>query len=251
MKYSYDLHIHSALSPCAESEMTPNNIVNMAVVRGLDIIAVTDHNAACNAGAAAKCAENSSVVFVPGIEVESAEEVHIICLFPDVDCAMAMSNIVRSRLVPARNNEALFGKQYIFDEKDNVIGRDEQMLLFSSGMTAAEIFETAENLGGACYFAHADRASYSVFSSLGTLPETSDPGIIELSDSESGRAFGREKEELKDKTILYSSDAHRLADMGTGNNFIDLPIEKSMLVAEDIVKWIRQRMKDNVKEKVK
>lgn len=243
MRYSYDLHIHSALSPCAEEEMTPNNIVNMAAVRGIDIIAVTDHNTAGNVEAISKCAENSSVVFVPGIEVESAEEVHIICLFPDTESAMAMNRKIRNHLIPEENNEAVFGKQYIFDEKDNIIGHEKQMLLFAADMTAEEVFGAAERLGGGCYFAHADRASYSVFSALGTLPDTIGSQIIELSDNEFGRAFSREKKELNEKTILYSSDAHRLADMSTGNNFIDLPVEKSMLRAENVIKWIRQRMK--------
>ena len=93
-----DLHIHSALSPCADNEMTPNNIVNMAWLKGLDIIAVTDHNSVENCKAVLKCAEERGILAIPGMEVETREEVHVICLFPDMDSAMEMQNIVWSGL---------------------------------------------------------------------------------------------------------------------------------------------------------
>ena len=111
MKYTYDMHIHSALSPCAEEEMTPNNIVNMAVLNGLDIIAVTDHNSAGNLQAFKECSDWKGIVFVPGIEVESAEEVHIVCLFADVESACMMGDEVRKNLLPAENKPDIFGTQ--------------------------------------------------------------------------------------------------------------------------------------------
>ena len=111
MKYTYDMHIHSALSPCAEEEMTPNNIVNMAVLNGLDIIAVTDHNSAGNLQAFKECSDRKGIVFVPGIEVESAEEVHIVCLFADVESACMMGDEVRKNLLPAENKPDIFGTQ--------------------------------------------------------------------------------------------------------------------------------------------
>ena len=134
MKYTYDMHIHSALSPCAEEEMTPNNIVNMAVLNGLDIIAVTDHNSAGNLQAFKECSDRKGIVFVPGIEVESAEEVHIVCLFADVESACMMGDEVRKNLLPAENKPDIFGTQLFFDSDDNVTGQEDQMLLFASGL---------------------------------------------------------------------------------------------------------------------
>lgn len=245
MIYHYDLHIHSALSPCAEDEMTPNNIVNMAIVNGLDIIAVTDHNSTGNLQALALCAEKSPVVFIPGIEVESSEEVHICCLFPDVESAAAMGEIVRGHLLPVKNKAKILGEQYIFDSEDNIVGTEEQMLLFSSDMTIDEIFEAAHRLGGCAYFAHVDRDSYSVLTVLGSLPDSVPTGVVEVTGTERGRSFAQERTELNGKTILYSTDSHRLADMSRGENIIDLPLEKGRFKASDVIQWIQAKGKSN------
>lgn len=242
MIFSYDLHIHSALSPCAEEEMTPNNILNMAAVRGIDMIAVTDHNSTANLKAFSKCAEDKPVIFIPGIEVESAEEVHIICLFPDTETACRFGEVVRKNLPDIRNDAELFGYQYIMDENDDITGHEEQMLLFASSMTLEEVFSLADRYGGAAYFAHADRNTYSVYSALGTLPEDVDAGVIELSDSEAGRAFAIGRKELEGRQLLYCSDAHRLADMSICDNYIDLPVKSERPDAADVVKWIRNRI---------
>ena len=242
MIFSYDLHIHSALSPCAEEEMTPNNILNMAAVRGIDMIAVTDHNSTANLKAFSKCAEDKPVIFSPGIEVESAEEVHIICLFPDTETACRFGEVVRKNLPDIRNDAELFGDQYIMDENDNITGQEDRMLLFASSMTLEDIFHSAYEHGGAAYFAHADRNTYSIYSALGTLPDDIDAGVIELSDSDGGRVFASEKKELEGRQLLYCSDAHRLADMSIGNNHIDLPVKSERPDAADVVKWIRNRI---------
>ena len=239
MILSYDLHIHSALSPCAEEEMTPNNILNMATVRGIDMIAVTDHNSTANLRAFSKCAEDKPVIFIPGIEVESAEEVHIVCLFPDVDSACRFGDAVRKKLPDISNDASLFGDQLIMDENDNITGHEDQMLLFASSMTLEEVFRSADGFGGAAYFAHADRNTYSIYSALGTLPEDVDAGVIELSDSDSGRAFAIGRKELGGRQLLYCSDAHRLADMSIGDNYIDLPVKSERPDAADVVKWMK------------
>ena len=101
MKYAVDLHIHSALSPCADKDMTPNNIVNMAVLKGLDAIAVTDHNSAANLESISKCAKKKGLVFIPGMEVETSEEIHIVCLMPDPK-ACPCSTMQCSRRFPDR-----------------------------------------------------------------------------------------------------------------------------------------------------
>ena len=239
MIFSYDLHIHSALSPCAEEEMTPNNILNMAMVRGIDMIAVTDPKSTANLRAFSKCAEDKTVIFIPGIEVESAEEVHIVCLFPDVDSACRFGEVVRDKLPDIRNDADLFGEQYIMSENDDITGHEDQMLLFASSMTLEEVFSLADRYGGAAYFAHADRNTYSIYSALGTLPEDVDAGVIELSDSEAGRAFAIGRKELEGRQLLYCSDAHRLADMSIGDNYIDLPVKSERPDAADVVKCIK------------
>jgi len=241
MKYYYDLHIHSALSPCAENEMTPNNIVNMAVLNGLDIIALTDHNSAANVEAVWKCAENSPLVFLPGIEVESAEEVHVVCLFPDVKSAMRMNDIVKRHLPYILNEEKIFGQQLIMDEEDQIIRKKRQLLIVSTDLTVDEIFFFVDMLGGCAYYAHVDRTSYSVLSLLGTFTAETDRGLVEISSDAKDRFFPEKRKDLNDKVLLYSSDSHRLADMNGRDNYIELPFEKEELTAAHVISWMKRK----------
>lgn len=235
MKYYYDFHIHTALSPCAEDEMTPNNIVNMALVNGLDMIAVTDHNSAKNLAAVGQCALDKGLLLVPGIEVESAEEVHVSCLFPTVAAAEDMGRFVAEHLPPLKNKEEIFGPQYIFDWQDKIIGKEEQMLLISADLTVEEIFPAAEELGGCAYFSHVDRESYSALSVLGTLPPDIGASVIEISDTVRGWMFAAARQDLGGLRVLCSSDCHRLADMGQRSHFINLPAA----TAKNVVNWIK------------
>ena len=241
MNYSYDFHIHSALSPCAEDEMTPNNIVNMAVLNGLDIIAVADHNSPTNLPAFEKCARDKSLLFIPGIEVESVEEVHISCLFADLSSAMAMGEFVEEHLQHIENDESVLGAQHILDAEDNVIAKEERMLLFSTDLTSEKIFEAADRYGGCAYFSHVDRTSYSVLSVLGAFPGNIGTGVVEVSNSDRGREFSAKRADLKAKTVLYCSDAHRLADISKGENIIDFPIEHTRITACDVINWIKNK----------
>lgn len=241
MKYRYDFHIHSALSPCAEEEMTPNNIVNMAVLAGLDLIAVTDHNSAGNLAAVSRCAREKPLVFLPGIEVESAEEVHVSCLFAEVADALKMGELVREHLLPVPNQEDIFGPQYLMDWKDQIVGKEKQLLLVSTDLTVEEIFAAARRLSGCAYFSHVDRDSYSVLSVLGTFPASLDTGVAEVTDSEEGRAFAARRKDLKDKALLYGTDSHRLASMSRGEHVIDIPVLKAQITARDVINWINEK----------
>ena len=87
--YSYDLHMHSCLSPCGDIDMTPNNLVNMAMLQGLDLIALTDHNTARNCPAALKVAEELPITVLPGLELNTCEEIHVVFVFPTLERAMA------------------------------------------------------------------------------------------------------------------------------------------------------------------
>ncbi len=240
-EYGYDFHIHSALSPCAQEEMTPNNIVNMARLNGLELIAVTDHNSAKNLPAIAECAQRSGILLIPGLEVESAEEVHVSCLFPDVDKALKMGELVAQHLPPLKNKEKIFGTQYIFDSRDHIVGKEEQLLLFSTALTVETIFQAARELGGEAYFSHVDRDSYSVLSVLGGFPDTIDAEVAEISDTARGRRFREENADLKEKRILFSSDSHRLADISRGNNKIKLHLKGREPAADDVINWIRKK----------
>lgn len=237
MKYYYDFHIHSALSPCGDNDMTPNNIVNMAMVKGLDIIAVTDHNSAENIEAIMERGRARDMIVIPGMEIESAEEVHMVCLFPDVESVRAMQEKVSAALPTIQNREDVFGEQLIINAKDEQVGKVSQMLITATGMSVEEIFEEVRGLGGVCFPAHVDRDSYSILSNLGAIPEDLDIDMIEISSKCDQTEFLERHPELKKYRTVVSSDAHYLWDISERTNFFEadekLTDAKSVLMLFD------------------
>ncbi|HOQ00491.1 MAG TPA: PHP domain-containing protein [Acetivibrio clariflavus] len=227
MKAFYDLHIHSALSPCAENDMTPNNIVNMAYIKGLDIIAVTDHNSALNCEAVLKCAKNRGIVAIPGMELETREEVHLVCLFPGLEEVMKMHEIVTDALPKIENREDIFGQQLIMDEDDNVIESYKQMLLTAADLSIDEAFEIVNNLSGIVVPAHVDRDSYSIISNLGMVPDYLDIIYLEVSRDCVLKEFLVNNPYLSDYSFLKSSDAHSLGQIMERESAFDIE-EKSL-----------------------
>lgn len=222
MNYAFDLHIHSALSPCADKEMTPNNIVNMAVLKGLDIIALTDHNSGANLEAASRCAKEGGLLFIPGMEVETAEEVHLICLFPDTAKALELHRLIKEALPAVRNRADIFGRQLIMDENDVVTGEEDQMLITATNLSIDDVFLLAGRLGGAVIPAHVDRPSYSILSNLGIIPENLNAKVLEISRSCDKCAYKASRPDLEGFTLIRSSDAHCLGDILERESFIEL-----------------------------
>lgn len=208
MSYYYDMHIHSALSPCGDKDMTPNNIVNMSIIKGLDIIAVTDHNT-CGNVRAVMAAAAGQITVVPGIEVETAEEVHVVCYFPDIDAAEAMAAVVKAHLPPIANRSDIFGNQYYMDAEDNVIGEEETLLVSATTLDILSVFELAKQFGGVAIPAHIDRSSYSVLANLGAIPPDLPVSALEITR----RNRAKMEAEYAKYTILTNSDAHYLEDI--------------------------------------
>ena len=179
MKLYYDLHIHSALSPCGDDDMTPNNIVNMSLIKGLDIIAVTDHNSCGNVRAVLEVS-GDRLLIVPGIEVETSEEVHVVCYFPDIDSAEKMEAEIRKNMSGIKNREEIIGKQLFMDSEDNIIGEEELLLVSATKLGISEVFELAKKYNGVAVPAHIDRSSYSVLSNLGFIPQELDVTAVEI-----------------------------------------------------------------------
>lgn len=218
MKLYYDFHIHSALSPCGDNDMTPNNLINMSIIKGLDAVALTDHNACENARAAAAVA-GDKIIFIPGMEVETSEEVHIVTLFPTADAAEEMQRILvdSSPFIP--NRPEIFGNQYIMDENDEICGEIDRMLVTASGLDIYTVVAAAKDLGGIAYPAHIDRESYSVLSNLGFIPPDLDISAVEI--TEKSRA-ALEGEYSNRYNIITSSDAHYLWDISERNHYIEV-----------------------------
>lgn len=211
----YDFHMHSALSPCGDMDMTPNNIVNMAKLIGLDAIAVTDHNSIGNVRSAMKVGESVVLKVVPGMEVETNEEVHILTLYPDISAAEYVAEIVYSRLPDIPNKPEIFGAQAFMDEADNVVGYEDKTLISSADISINELFGYVEEAGGIFIPAHVDRHSYSVLTNLGFVPDDIDIRYIEVSRRTTDvAAYLESRKDLKRYGILRNSDAHYLEDIG-------------------------------------
>ena len=213
-RYFYDLHIHSCLSPCGDNDMTPNNIVNMAALKGLGMIAVCDHNTTKNCRFAAKAAKNNrlDIIVVPGVEVTSSEDIHVLVYFPDFEASDAFeSEVLGKNRVLIKNNPAIFGEQSILNEFDEKIGEEENLLLNAVGLSVDHIFRAVPDYEAAAVPAHIDRNANGIIGILGGYPEHLKKLPAEIQSQEKiSEIVGRYG--LTGK-ILSSSDAHYLWDI--------------------------------------
>ena len=222
MFFRYDFHNHSCLSPCGDNDMTPCNIVGMAKILNLDIIALTDHNSCLNCPAAVKLGENSGVTVIPGMELCTAEEIHVVCLLPNTQKALDFSAYVRERIPPVKNREEIFGEQLILSEDDEIIGKEDLLLTTASSIGIYEVP------------AHINRSSYSVISSLGEI--TADMGFscAELTRDANLKEYTERFPDLSGMKIFYNSDAHYLENMNLDPKHIELEEPTAEAVIEYI-----------------
>ena len=218
----YDFHIHSALSPCGDEDMTPNNIVNMAAISGLDVIAVSDHNTIGNVKAAIEVGKACGVQVIPGMEVETSEEVHILTLYPNLDAAGFVSDEVYKKLPDIKNRPEIFGRQLIMDCDDNIVGIEEKLLISPTMLSLNELFDIVKSAGGLFIPAHVDRHSYSVLTNLGFIPDDLDIRYIEISKNTADvGAYLDSRPDLKPYKVFRDSDAHYLQDISQRENFVE------------------------------
>ena len=224
--------------------MTPNNLVNMAVLRGFQLTAVTDHNTCGNVGAAMEAGRAAGLVVVPGMELCTAEEAHVVCLFPELEAAREFEKLVVRNSPPLKNRPEIFGRQLLLNAGDEPVGEEERMLLASSFLTAEEAAAQARALGGTAFPAHVDRDSYSLIASLGAVPP--EPGFCaaEISPAGDARALLRAHPELEGLVLPMDSDAHYLENMLDPVFWLDLPdVSAHSLIAvlngELLVPWYR------------
>lgn len=218
----YDFHIHSCLSPCGDNDMTPNNIVNMAALLGLNAIAVSDHNTVGNVKACMEVAKEVGITVIPGMEVETEEEVHILTLYPNLEAAQIAAKEVYNKLPAIKNRPEIFGEQVFMDSGDNIIGYEEKLLISSAQMSMNYLFDVVKSVGGIYIPAHVDRHSYSVLTNLGFIPDDIDIKNIEISRmTEDVDSYLAAREELKKYKIFRNSDAHYLQDIATPNAYLN------------------------------
>lgn len=235
MKYYYDFHIHTALSPCADDDMTPTNIVNMAKLSNLDVIAITDHNSVKNVAAVMRASkrENGPLV-IPGMELTTSEDIHAVILFPTIEKAEEFGRMVENNRMKVKNKKTAFGAQLILDEFDNLISEEENLLIAASGYSIESVSTLAETFGGAAFPAHIDKPYNGIIAILGQISPETGFKTVEVSSVcplEERQKFIDEK-----YLVLNDSDSHFLGIMNeNGDNFLEL----DCLTIEEVIKKIK------------
>lgn len=243
MKAHYDLHLHSCLSPCGDRDMTPNNIAGMAKLCGLQIIALTDHNTCKNCRAAIEAGRKQGVCVVPGMELCTAEEIHVVCLFPTLQSALSFDGAVYPHLMDIKNRADIYGQQLMLDENDEPAGIEEKLLITAADIPLYGLSQFVAGFGGVCFPAHIDRDSYSVLSVLGEIPPEERFSAIEITANGDVDALKKQHPALSEMILLKDSDAHYLENMQEASSFLELPeLSAQCLVRalrDNKTKWIR------------
>ena len=220
MKLYYDLHMHSCLSPCGADDMTPNNLVNMAALAGLQVIAVSDHNTTRNVPAAMKVGEKVGVLVVPAMELTTKEDIHVLCLLPDPDTAEDFRKYVYERLPQRKNRPKAFGHQYVMDENDEILEEETQILNFGSSIGIYETRALLEQFHGLAVPAHIDRPSYSLIGVMGNVDAEMGFRVYETT-------IDCDRQALMDRYgfrggFLSNSDAHDLIAIRDAERTLDV-----------------------------
>ncbi|HHF53113.1 MAG TPA: PHP domain-containing protein [candidate division WOR-3 bacterium] len=209
-----DLHIHSTLSPCGSLEMSPTAIVNRAYELGLNLIAITDHNAIENGYYASKIAKRFDINIIYGLEAQTEEEIHTLVFFDTYEQAHEFYKVIYPKLPDISNVPEHFGDQVVVDENDEIIRAEKKLLLNSLTMSIDELYSLVKDYGGLCMPAHVDRESYSIIAQLGFIPEHLDFKAVEISYMATEEEILERFPFLKKYTLVSFSDAHYLKDIG-------------------------------------
>jgi PHP family Zn ribbon phosphoesterase len=206
-----DLHVHTCLSPCTELDMSPKNILAAAKKNGIDILGICDHNSSENSQAVIHAAQRMKIHVIPGMEVTTQEEVHVLALFDDIGNAFKLQDHVHKNL-PGKNDEKAFGMQVLVNEKEEVLGFSDKLLIGATTVPLEEVLHLIHALDGLAIASHIDRESFSIISQLGFIPESLELDAVEISPRVT---FEEAMNKFKPSyPIICSSDAHYPSDIG-------------------------------------
>ena len=219
-RYAFDLHMHSCLSPCGGEDNTPANLAGMCALAGLEVVALTDHNTVGNCAAFCRAAQRYGLLALPGMELTTSEEAHVVCLFPGLDEAAAFGALVRKSLPPIENNPAGFGPQVLMDGEDGILGEETAFLAGASSIGIYQVFDLVRSFGGAAFPAHIDRPSFSLLASLGLWDSAMGFPLAEVSQNCPAGLF--ERPDLKGVAHFDGSDAHYLDQIRDAHQYMEL-----------------------------
>lgn len=207
-EWAIDLHLHTLLSPCADNNMTPAIVLGRAQELGLEVVAITDHNTAENVAAFLDKGSEMGLKVFPGMELQTREDVHLVCLFEQLTQVFEWQKIVYEKLPDLQNKKEIFGEQWVVDQKGQKIREVERLLLVGTTLSVEEAVEIVHKLGGLCLAAHIDRQAFSLWGHLGGLPQSLPLDGVELTPHLPRRL--EQMAQIKKEGFAYvvSSDAH-------------------------------------------
>ncbi len=231
-KFRADLHVHTVLSPCADVEMIPPLIVQTALEQKIDLIAITDHNASANVRAVQKAATGTQLTVLPGMEVQSREDVHLLALFETLEALETWQAVVDRALPELHNRPEFFGEQFVVDESGEFVRCEPRLLLTSTSFSIDEIFKGVHALGGLVIPAHVERTSYGLLPTLGLISDNWQVTALEISRHTPPETAVRNYPVLRKFPLLQSGDAHRLDEfLGRTIFTLDAPTLLEMRLA--------------------
>lgn len=218
--FKADLHIHTVLSPCGDLEMSPSAIVERALRRGLDMIAISDHNTTRQVKVAQKIGREKGLFVLGGVEVTSQEETHCLCYFPDDTALDAFQVFLDKHLPPIPNDEDRFGYQLIVDENDEIVGEEPYHLLNAIDVDIDGIYDEVHRLGGLFVPAHINKGTTSLMSQLGFVPPDLRADGLEINFRTTKDEILKKFAYLKRFNFITDSDAHFIDNVGDVYNLV-------------------------------
>lgn len=224
----YDLHIHSALSPCSDDLMTINNIFNMAYIKGLQLIAITDHNSLKQQYYLEKIIEHDilkgKIDYVHGVELQSSEEIHLLAYFKKGSNLNVIQKWIDKHLIKVKNRSDYYGNQYIFNEFDEVIGIEDNLLISSLDLNVYQIVKKVHEFNGVVILAHVMAKRYGIYEVYHGIPDDLNYDGIEVESIKQLNELKQLCKHLKDDYVFFNSDAHNLESISEPINQIDRDI---------------------------
>ncbi|NPV77689.1 MAG: PHP domain-containing protein [Anaerolineae bacterium] len=217
--YRAELHVHTVLSPCAQIEMIPPLIVREALELGIQLIAITDHNATKNIAAVQKAAASTDLTVLPGMELQTREEVHILCLFDTLEQAQAFQKEVDLALPEISNRPDFFGEQFIVDETGDFIQSEDRLLITSTRLTLRQAWEKVDRLGGLFIPAHVNRKTFGLIENLGLVPEDIPILALEISRHTTPDRAVVEFPQIRGYPLIQNGDVHGLDEFLGSNEY--------------------------------
>ena len=208
-----NLHMHTCLSPCGELDMHPDAIVRESLAEGLDIIAICDHNSSENVQYVQRAAHDTDLVVIPGMEVTTKEEVHMLALFEHLHELSSLQDVIYAHLL-GKNDEDVFGCQAIVNESGEVEGFNERLLIAAADISLNEVVDLVHSLDGLAIASHIDRPGFGIIGQLGFVPPDVAFDALEVSYNLGIQAARQRFPELKGYPFITSSDAHFVTDIG-------------------------------------